>query len=123
MPTFKGEFIDLAAELIGDEFADFRSDTIITQSLGFDYATQSDTSQIQTRLMIPTQYKQSQIDGTLIKTGDIMLIGEFQLFEWKPQPDNTTIEFTGDGFAGNYALRDLSIDPAGAKITLHCRPL
>lgn len=119
MPTFKSEFIDLAAELIGDEFSDFTADTAITQSLGFDYATQSNTTQDQTRQMIPLEYTQSQIDGTLIKTGDIMLIGEYQLFEWEPSPDNTTLTHAGK----SYALRNTDIDPAGATIVLHCRPL
>lgn len=119
MTTFKSDFIELAEELIGDEFADFASDTVITQSLGFDYATQSNTEHSQTRQMIPLEYTQNQIDGTLIKTGDIMLIGEFQLFEWNPEPDNTTLIHSAE----SYALRDLEVDPAGATIVLHCRPL
>lgn len=123
MATTKSEFVELAAELIGDEFADFRGDATITQSLGFDYSTQSDTEQQQIQQMIPLDYKEDQIDGTLIKTGDIMLIGEFQLFEWKPEPDNTFVNFSDEPYAGGYSIRNADIDPAGATITLHCRPI
>ena len=123
MPTTKQEFIDLAAELIGDEFADFRGDALIEQATSTSYASQGSVTQQQTRKMIPLEYKENQIDGTLIKTGDIMLIGEYQLFEWKPEPDNSMVNFSDEPYAGDYAIKDLDIDPAGATIVLQCRPL
>lgn len=41
MPTFKSEFQDLAAELIDDEFADFRRPLVIAQPGVFDPATET----------------------------------------------------------------------------------
>ena len=41
MPTFKSEFQDLAAELIDDEFADFRRPLVITQPGVFNPVTET----------------------------------------------------------------------------------
>ena len=119
MATLPSEFIELAAELIGDEFAAFRKDASITKVTAFDYSTQTGGEINQVQPMIRAEYSQSQIDGTLIKTGDIMLIGEYQLFEWTPSPDNTTIIYDGESFA----IRPFKIDPADATIIIQCRPI
>lgn len=123
MPTTRQEFIDLAAELIGDEFADFRGDAVIDQATSSSYASQSSTEQQQTRQMIPLEYKENQIDGTLVKTGDIMLIGEFQLFEWTPAPDDSFVTFSLEPYDKKYTIKNTDIDPAAATIVLQCRPV
>lgn len=119
MPTLKSEFVELAAELIGDEFADFANDAAFTQSTGFDYETQANTTRTQTIQMIRLEYNSNQLSDNLIKVGDVMLIGEYVELEWQPSPDNTEIAHE----SVNYSLLRIDVDPASATITAHCRPL
>lgn len=119
MATQPSEFIGIAAELIGDEFAPFASDAVINQTTGFDYATQTNTAQTQTQPMIRLEYSTKQVDGQLIKTGDVMLMGEYQLFDWEPSPDNTEVVYRSVTYE---LIMVPSIDPASATIILHCRP-
>lgn len=119
MSTTKAEFWELAAEMIGDEFADFTVPTTINKLGAFDYTLQlapvTNTAVIGT---IPYEYKTNQFDGDKIKVGDYMLIGQYQLIGFEPSPDNTVIN--AGGVALN--LRRVEIDPAGASIILHVRP-
>lgn len=117
MATFPIEFIELAAELIGDEFAAFASPAAITQDQGFDYDAQTPNNRTQTKPMIRLDYKESQFDGDKIKIGDYMLVGEFQKFDWEPSPDNTTV--LHDGIKTNIKL--VNIDSAKAAIFLSVR--
>lgn len=119
MATFPSEFIELAAELIGDEFAAFASEAVITKNTGFDYATQTPTVTIQNKSLIRLEFKAGQYDGQRIKVGDIMLIGEFQKFDFTPSPENTSISYG----ATDYDLISTNIDPAGSTIIMQCRPL
>jgi len=111
MATLPAEFIDLAAELIGDEFAAFAKNAVFERSTGFDYVTQTGTLVTQTVPCIRLEYDEKQIGG-LITVGDFMLIGEYQLFDWKPSPDDTFVTF--DGL--KMQIKNVSIDPAGATI-------
>ncbi len=117
MSTFPQEFIELAAELIGDEFAAFASTAVITQDQGFDYVTQLPNSRTQSKPMIRLEYKESQIDGDKVKVGDYMLVGEFQKFDWEPSADNTIILHLG--ITTN--IKMVNIDPARAAIFLSVR--
>lgn len=108
-----------AARLIAGKFASFRHDAVINQTTGFDYATQTNTTQTQTQPMIRLEYSTKQVDGQLIKTGDVMLIGEYQLFDWEPSPDNTEVVYRSVTYE---LIMVPSIDPADASIILHCRP-
>lgn len=116
MTTTRQEFIDLAAELF-EEFDDFASDAVITQKTAFTYATQAATSTSQTVGMIRTEFKESQINGELIKTGDYMLIGQYADLTFIPSPDNTTL--THDSIASR--VINIDIDPAKAAFILHVR--
>ena len=118
MATLPDEFIELAAELIGDEFVAFAKSTVFERSTGFDYETQADTLATQTVPCIRLEYEARQIGG-LVAVGDFMLIGEYKLFDWKPSPDDTFVTF--DGL--KMQIKNVSIDPAGATIKLQARPL
>lgn len=109
----------IAARLIGNRFASLSYDAVINQTTGFDYATQTNTTQTQTQPMIRLEYSTKQVDGQLIKTGDVMLIGEYQLFDWEPSPDNTEVVYRSVTYE---LIMVPSIDPASATIILHCRP-
>lgn len=117
MATFPQEFIDLAAELIGDEFAAFASSAVFSQDQGFYYATQLPNLRTQTIPMIRIDYKESQFDGDKIKVGDYMLIGEYQKLSWEPSADNTTV--LHDGITSNIKL--VNVDPAKAAIIISVR--
>lgn len=117
MSTQPQEFIDLAAELIGDEFAAFATDAVIAQDQGFDYDTQQPLQRTQSKPMIQLEYKETQFNDQMIKAGDYMLIGQYQNFEWDPSPDNTTV--THGGKVG--AVKWIDIDPAKATIIIHMR--
>lgn len=118
MPTLPTEFIELASELIGDEFAAFAKSAVFERSTGFDYETQAYTLVTQTVPCIRLEYDAKQIGG-LIAVGDFMLIGEYQLFDWKPSPDDTFVTFEG----AKMQIKNVTIDPAGATIKLQARPL
>lgn len=117
MATLPQEFIDLAAELIGDEFAAFASDCVITRSTGFDPDAQSYTTVSQTIKMIRLEFSERSIDGSLVKVGDYMLIGEYVKLSWLPSADNT--KAVHDGITSNVVRAET--DPAKAAIILHVR--
>jgi len=117
MATLPEEFIDLAAELIGDEFAAFAGDCVITRGTGFDPDTQTETTQAQTIPMIRLEFSERSIDGSLVKVGDYMLIGEYQKLSWVPSADNT--KTLHDGITCNVV--NVETDPAKATIVLHVR--
>ena len=117
MATLPQEFIDLAAELIGDEFAAFASDCVISRGTGFDPDTQSETTTSQTIKMIRLDFNEQSIDGSLVKVGDYMLIGEYADLSWLPSADNT--ETLHDSITSNVVR--VETDPAKATIVLHVR--
>lgn len=118
MSTQRAEFFDLAEEMF-EEFADFAVQSEIRQTIGFDYATQAPQILNQTQGLIPIGYKTSQIDGELVKVGDLMLVGLLQKFSFKPRPDNTTVEHSGI----RYRVNQFETDPARAVAILHVRRL
>ena len=118
MATFPSEFIGLAAELIGDEFAAFATDAIFEQSTGYNPDADEETFQTQTVPCIRMDYESQQISG-LIAVSDFMLIGQYQLFTWEPSEDNTFVTYGGK----KCQVKNHRIDPAGATITLQVRPL
>jgi hypothetical protein len=117
MATDPSEFIELAAELIGDEFAAFGMDTELKTLGGFDYETQTafETSEFIT--MIKLGGNLTQFNGRLIETGDIVLIGEMDGLQKIPSPDGCEVIYDGQ----YYELISSKIDPANATITIHCR--
>lgn len=117
MATLPQEFIDLAAELIGDEFAAFAPNCVITRGTGFDPDTQTETTQTQTIPMIRLEFSERSIDGSLVKVGDYMLIGEYVKLSWVPGADNT--KTLHEGIAANVV--NVETDPAKATIVLHVR--
>jgi hypothetical protein len=119
MTTIKSEFVELAAELIGDEFADFSSDAVFIQNTGVDYASQLPSTRTQTIKMIRVEYTSNQLSDNLIQVGDVMLIGQSALMSWPAKVDSTTI--THD--AVKYSIKKIDIDPAGATLICQCRPL
>jgi hypothetical protein len=117
MATLPQEFIDLAAELIGDEFAAFAPDCVITRGTGFDPDTQTETSETQTIPMIRLEFSERSIDGSLVKVGDYQLIGEYSKLTWVPGADNS--KTLHDGITSSVVRVDT--DPAKATIVLHVR--
>lgn len=117
MATLPQEFIDLAAELIGDEFAAFASDAVIVRTGSFDPDTQTAPTESQTIPMIRIEFKESSFNGQLVKVGDYMLIGEYQKLAWLPSADNSTV--THGSIVCNLVRAET--DPANAAIILHVR--
>jgi hypothetical protein len=117
MATSPDEFIELAAELIGDEFAEFAISTTITksQSGGYNTAPTTTTTTIPTIML---EFKASQFNGELVKVGDYMLIGEYQELDFEPSPDNC--ETSRDG--ATCEVKAVYVDPAKATVTMHVRP-
>ena len=117
MTTLRSEFVELAAELIGDEFAAFASDCVITRGTGFDPDLQTETTQTQNIQMIRVEFSERSIDDSLVKAGDYKLIGEYQKLSWVPSADNT--KTLHDGITANVV--NVESDPANATIVLHVR--
>jgi hypothetical protein len=117
MATLPQEFIDLAAELIGDEFAAFASDAVIVRAGEFDPDTQTNVTESQTIPMIRLEFKESSFNGQLVMVGDYLLIGEYQKLDWLPSADNSTV--THDAIVCNLVRAET--DPAKATIILHVR--
>lgn len=118
MTTLKSEFVDLADELIGDEFADFAVSTVISKLGTASYATQSETATTETINTIRLDYKKSQFDGQLIAFGDYMLIGQLALLSEIPSPDNFIISRESK----TLNLLRVEVDPANATVLMHVRP-
>ncbi len=96
MSTSPQEFIDLAAELIGDEFLEFAKDCILKTTTGFNYSTQRDHEVTQTVKMIRIDYKSSQFEKQAVMNSDYMLIGELDPITIVVQPDLTEATFDGE---------------------------
>jgi len=67
--------------------------------------------------MIRLEFNERSIDGSLVKVGDYMLIGEYADLAWLPSSDNT--ETLHDSITSN-VIR-VETDPAKATIVLHVR--
>lgn len=119
MATLPSEFIALASELIGDEFSAFAVSTLIEKAGTFDYGTQTYPTVSTTIPTIVLEFKSSQFDGQLIKVGDYMLVGEYQLLGYEPSPDNCTT--TRDGV--KCEVKRVMVDPAKATVIMQVRPL
>jgi len=117
MPTLKSEFVELAAELVGDEFADFAIDAVFTQTTGWDQEAQEAAAREQTVPAIRIDYQTNQVDGDLILNGDFMLIGEYQKLAWEPKGDNTVINYEGSSLQ----MVKLNKDPANATFIIQAR--
>jgi hypothetical protein len=96
MSTSPQEFIDLAAELIGDEFLAFAKDCVLKTSTGFNYSTQRDHEVTQTVKMIRIDYKASQFEKQALMNSDYMLIGELAQIEIVIRPDLSEAVFDGE---------------------------
>ena len=120
MSTLRAEFVELAAELIGDEFADFAYPCAMGNGGLFVYATQSysgaDTDSIS---MIRLDFKSTQFDGQRVMINDYMLIGEKQKLKsgFVITPDQTSATYRTE----TLQVIDVMSDPADAAIVIHVR--
>jgi hypothetical protein len=96
MSTLPQEFIDLAAELIGDEFAAFASDCVLKNSLGFNYSSQTEAEETQTVKMIRIDYQAGQYEQQSVMKSDYMLIGELSPITLDIRPDLTECTFASE---------------------------
>jgi len=132
MTTTRAEFIDLADELIGDEFADFAVASTIVKTTGWNDATQTATTiSSDVFTLIPIDNKSSQFErqniksgnlGQNIQIGDLVVIGERQkitreesLFHFGL--DNSHVVYGGI----DYTIVDIYLDPAEASIQMQLR--
>lgn len=124
MTTLKSEFIDLAEELIGEEFADFGVSSTVVKSTGWNDLAQSDsTVSSDSFYLIPMESKKSQFDQQNIQLGDLVAIGQRQkitrlssLFDFGL--DNSHVVYGGV----DHTIVDTYLDPAEASIQFHLRP-
>jgi len=117
MTTLRSEFVELAAELIGDEFADFAYDCALVNVTGWNNATQSATTEAQTIKAIRLNFKQSDYDGQSILIGDYMLIAERQKITVGIKPDSTECTYRGE----DLIIKSTKVDPADAAIIFQVR--
>lgn len=96
MSTYPQEFIDLAAELIGDEFAAFSGDCVLKNSLGFNYSTQTEFEESQTIKAIRIDYKSGQYQQQSVMKSDYMLVAELNTITIEIKPDLTECTFGGE---------------------------
>ncbi len=119
MSTSPQEFIDLAAELIGDEFAAFADNCVLLNATGWNNVTQTATTETQTVKAIRIDYKARDIDGESVQINDYMLIAQFSPITISVRPDSTTCTFKTE----NLQIKNVNIDPAGATIIMQVRRL
>lgn len=123
MAVLPQTFINLASKLIGDTFSAFAASCVFTQDMGWDEDLQQPAQRTKTIPMIRLEYEHTQYDGSLIKIGDYMLIGEYQKLNegefWEPSPDNTRT--LHDGIAGE--VKAFNTDPAKAAMIIQVRAL
>jgi hypothetical protein len=119
MSTLPQEFIDLAAELIGDEFAAFADDCVLLNAAGWNNATQVATTETQTLKAIRLDYKTRDINGESVQINDYMLIAQYQLITIPVRSDSTTCTFNAE----KLQIKNVTIDPAGATIIMQVRRL
>lgn len=119
MATLPAEFVELASELIGDEFSAFAPSATITRATGFNYTTQLPATQSQTIPLIRLEFKETQFNGAQIKVGDYLLIGEYAKLSWEPSADTTTV--LHDGITSQVV--NFETDPAKATALIHVRRL
>jgi hypothetical protein len=117
MTTLRAEFVELAAELIGDEFADFTYDCVLTTVTGWNNTTQTETSITQTIPAIRMDFESSEFDGEAIMVNDYMLIAERQPITIPLDPGATDCTYRGDSLD----IIDTTVDPADATIIFHVR--
>lgn len=124
MTTTRSEFIDLADELIGDEFADFGVSSTVVKTTGWDDTAQTATSiSSDAFYLIPLENKKSQFEQQNIQVGDLVTIGQRQkiirsgsLFAFGL--DNSHVVYGGV----NHSIINFYIDPAEATVEFHLRP-
>jgi len=119
MSTEPQEFIDLAAELIGDEFAAFAADCVLLNVTGWNDATQTATTETQTVKAIRIDYRARDINGQSVQINDYMLIAQFSLITIPVRTDSTTCTFKTE----KLQIKNVAIDPAGAAIIMQVRRL
>ena len=127
MPTLKSEFVDLAAELFGDEFADFAQSCNFTKTYNdgaYDPVTETTTGGtppvVEAIDCIRTEYNASQYDGVNIQIGDFKLLAQVAQFSAiTPRADNVTVNV--DGFECQIVTAEK--DPADAVWTIQVRRL
>lgn len=124
MPTLKSEFINLADDLIGDEFADFGVSSTVVKSTGWD-----DTLQISTTIssdafsLIPLESKKSQFEQQNIQVGDLVTIGQRQKIIRSGSLFTFGLDDSHVVYGGvNHSIVNFYIDPAEASIQFHLRP-
>jgi len=119
MSTSPQDFIDLAAELIGDEFAAFADDCVLLNATGWNNVTQAATTETQTVKAIRIDYKARDINGESVQINDYMLIAQFSLITIPVRTDSTTCTFRAE----KLQIKNVNIDPAGATIIMQVRRL
>jgi len=117
MSTYPQEFIDLAHELIGKEFAPFAKPCIFTNATGWDNTSQTATTETQTVQAIRTSFQRGKFNGQAVMVGDIKLILQNQLLTIPVFPDSTKCEFDGE----HYSIVDISLDAASAVLEIQAR--
>jgi len=117
MSTLRSEFVELAEELIGDEFADFAYDCVLVNATGWNNATQTAATETQTIKAIRLEFGAKDFDGQKIMASDYMLIAERQPITVGIKPDSTECTYRGEVLN----IKSTNLDPADAAIIFHVR--
>ena len=113
----RSKFQALAAKMIGNKFADFAGDCILSNAGVWNPTTQSQTPEKQTIKAIRTTFTEGQFNGQSILVGDYRLVAEYQKITIPVSVDTTSCTFNGEV----YRIVSVVIDPAEATITMQIR--
>lgn len=111
MPTFKSEFVELANELINDEFADFRVSMNISKGGKYDPVTKTETGgESYSMLAIPLDIKSASNIFENVTNDNLYIVA------YKGATSPTTLD---SSYTCVYDSKEMSIeavenDPAGA---------
>jgi hypothetical protein len=97
MATTKAEFLELADDLIDDEFAEFFTSRDFTLKSGYDPMTGGYSSTITLPVLAARiEYDTMQVDGSLIQVGDFQLLAKVSEFTTlQPRTDGLQVDVDG----------------------------
>lgn len=112
MATFPSEFIDLAAELIDDEFTAFKRDFTMIKNIGYDPITDTDTEFREVIGAIPIDLKTAENIFTSVTADRKYIV----LRNTAPVPSDFDASYHCEYDGKAYEIEDTLGDPAGAAI-------
>lgn len=111
MPTFKSEFVELADELINDEFADFRKSLVISKGGKYDPITDTEAAGVSySMLAIPLDIKSASEIFDNVTNSSLYIVA----YKGEANPQELDASFACVYDSKKMTINAVENDPAGA---------